>query len=171
MQKLIAVVLLLLLATTAAAETRDVNQFFFNQKFGDFKAELDNARREGKIGILLMYEQAECPFCRRMETTVLNQSEVQDYYRKHFLIFSVDIRGDTPMTDFKGKETTEKVFSAENRARATPVFAFYDLRGDQVARFTGVAKDAGEFLLLGKYVVDGEYRQMPFARYKMRSGR
>lgn len=171
MRRVITAVLFLLLSTAAAAETRDVNQYFFNQKFGDFKAELDNARREGKDGILLMYEQAECPFCRRMETTILNQSQVQDYFRKHFLIFNIDIKGDTPMTDFQGKDTTEKVFSAQNRVRATPVFAFYDLHGNQMVRFTGVAKDVGEFMLLGKFVVDGEYRKMPFARYKMQSGR
>lgn len=170
MIKLLLAVFLVVGAHGAWAETRDIHQYFFNEKFGDLKAELANAKKEGKTGILLMYEQAECPFCHQMETTVLNRSEVQDYFRKHFLIFSIDIRGDTSLVDFKGKDTTEKAFSAENRVRATPVFAFYDLQGDQMTRFTGVTQDAKEFMLLGNYVVDGAYKQIPFIKYKRQQG-
>jgi thioredoxin-related protein len=101
-----------------------------------------------------------------MKQTVLNQSEVQDYYRKHFLIFTVDANGDTAVTDFAGHETTEKKFAIENRVRATPVFAFYDLAGKPITRFTGPSKDPQEFLALGRYVVEGAYKTMPFAKYK-----
>lgn len=154
----------------AAAETRDVNQYFFDQKLGDFRAELDSARKEGKQGVLLMFELDDCPFCHRMKQTILNQSEVQDYYRKHFLIFPVDIKGDNSMVDFKGRQTTEKAYAAEQRVRATPVFAFYDLNGNLVARFTGAAKDVREFMLLGRYVAEGAYqdKSLNFARYKQR---
>ena len=69
------------------AETRDVQEYFFNIKLGDFKSELATAKKEGKKGILLMFELDDCPFCFRMKQTILNQSEVQDYYRKNFLIF------------------------------------------------------------------------------------
>lgn len=166
MVKFALAALLLFFTGTGYAEVRDINEHFFNDKFGDFKAELANAKKQGKVGILLMYTQASCPFCYRMETTVLNQSEVQDYFRKYFLIFHMDIKGDTEMVDFKGKPTTEKEFSAENRVRATPVFGFYDLNGDQTARYTGATKDIAEFMLLGKYVVEGSYKDMPFAKYK-----
>lgn len=163
------VALLLLLSSAAGlAETRDV-QGFFDQNLGDFKAELETARKGGKSGILLMYELEDCPFCHRMKQTILNQSEVQDYYRKHFMIFSVDINGDNPLVDFTGKETTEKKFAAEQRVRATPVFAFYDLNGNPVARFTGAAKDVGEFMLFGRYLADGAWKTMPFAKYKQQA--
>lgn len=158
-------VLLLLYASLCVAETHDV-QAFFDQNLGDFKAELASARKEGKVGILLMYELEDCPFCHRMKTTILNQSEVQSYYRKHFLIFSVDIRGDNPLVDFAGQTTTEKKFSAEQRVRATPTFGFYDLEGKQMTRFTGVAKDVNEFMQLGHYAVEGGWKAMPFAKYK-----
>lgn len=75
-----------------------------------------------------MFEMDECPFCHRMKTTVLNRPEVQDYFRKHFLIFSVDIEGDIEITDFQGKPTTMKDFAFKQyRVRATPVFQFFDL--------------------------------------------
>lgn len=148
------------------AATRDVDQFFFDQKLGDFKSELATAKKSGKQGVLLMFEQEDCPWCHRMKTTVLNQADVQDYYKTHFLTFPLDIKGDTPMVDFKGRDTTEKVFSAENRVRATPVFGFFDLDGNLIFRWTGVTKDAAEFLLLGRYVAEGAYKKQSFAVYK-----
>jgi len=160
--------LLLLLPVLAWGETRSTDQFF-DQKMGDFKAELATAKQEGKKGILLMYELDDCPFCHRMKQTVLNQAEVQDFYHKHFLVFTIDTKGDTAMVDFKGKNTTEKAFSFDNRVRATPVFAFYDLQGNQMARYTGATKDAKEFLLLGQYVVEDAYKAMPFAKYKQQA--
>lgn len=162
--------LLCLLTASSWAESRDVDKYFFNQHLGDFKAELDTAKKGGKQGILLMFEMEDCPFCQRMKQTILNQSEVQDYYRKHFLIFAVDTEGATPLLDFSGKETTEKRFAADNRVRATPTFVFYDLSGKYLTRFTGAAKDGKEFMTLGRYVMDGAYQNMPFAKYKSQAG-
>lgn len=168
MHRVLLFVGLLMAAVSAHAETRDVYQYFFDQKLGDFKAELDTAKKEGKTGVLVMFEQADCPWCHRMKQTILNQSEVQDYYKQHFLIFPVDIKNDIALVDFKGKNTTEKAFSAENRVRATPVFLFFGLNGDPIYRFTGVSRDPKEFLLLGRYVVDGTYKTLPFNVYKTR---
>lgn len=156
----------MLMVNTGFAETRDPSQFFFNQSLGDFKGELEAAKKEGKKGILIMFELDDCPFCHRMKQTVLNQSEVQDYYRSNFLVFAVDAVGANPMVDFKGKQTTEKDYANEYRVRATPVFIFFNLEGTQVMRFTGAAKDVNEFLQLGRYVAEGAYKSMPFEKYR-----
>lgn len=166
MKKWILLLSMLFGMNVAHAEVRDPFQFFFDQKLGDFKAELATAKQEGKKGVLLMFEQEDCPWCHRMKTTILNQSEVQEFYKKNFLIFDVDIKGGTALVDFKGKETTEKAFAVENRVRATPVFGFFDLDGNLVYRFTGAAKDVNEFLLLGRYVVEGAYKSQTFTVYK-----
>jgi thioredoxin-related protein len=92
---------------------------------------------------------------------------VQEYYRENFLIFHVDIEGDIEITDFHGQQMPEKDFAfRENRVRATPVFAFFDLGGNRVARYTGATTDVDEFMLLGKYVVDEKFTSMSFNRYK-----
>jgi len=166
------VLTLLLLALAAAASTaaeapRDPGQYFFDQTFGDFSEELATARDEGKDGILLMFEMDECPFCHRMKTTVLNQPEVQDYFKQHFLIFPVDVEGNVEVTDFSGNPSSEKDFALKQfRVRATPVFAFFDLDGNVVARYTGATRDSEEFLLLGRYVVEGAYKETTFTKYK-----
>jgi thioredoxin-related protein len=161
-----AIFLFMLSLGTGFAETRDAEQYFFDMKLGDFKNELATAKKEGKTGILIMFEQVDCPFCFRMKNTVLNQSEVQIYYHQHFLIFPIDIRGSIPMEDFKGNETTEKAFSIEYRVYGTPVFDFFDLDGKLITRFPGTAKDVDEFMLLGKCVVEGACKTMSFHAYK-----
>lgn len=157
---------LLFSANMAFAEMRDAQNYFFQPKLGDFKAELDTAKKTGKTGVLLMFMMEECPFCARMESTILSQPEVQDYYRKHFLIYEMDVKGDTSMIDFQGVATTEKAFALKQRARATPTFIFYDTHGETVTKFIGPTKDVAEFLLLGRYVVEGGYKQQPFSAYK-----
>lgn len=151
----------------AAEGTRDPGAYFFDQTFGDFTEELATARAEGKIGILLMFEMDECPFCHRMKTTVLNQPEVQDYFKSHFLVFPVDVEGDVEITDFQGNVAAQKDFALKQfRVRATPVFAFFDLDGNLVARYTGATRDSREFMLLGRYVVEGAYKDVTFTQYK-----
>lgn len=141
---------------------------FLQQSFGDFKEDLQTARSEKKKGIMLFFEQDDCPFCHRMKLTVFNQVSVQQYYKKHFIVFTVDIEQTESITDFQGKPTTQKKFFetiARNRG-ATPVIAFFDLNGKLVTRYTGATANADEFIWLGEYVANRVYEKMPFTRYK-----
>lgn len=154
-------------APPAAPATRDPNSYFFDQGFGNLPDEVKAARQEGKQGIVIMFETADCPWCAKMMATVLNQAAVQDYYRQHFRILQVDTNGDVPMTDFSGKELAQKDFAFKhNRVRATPVFAFFDLDGRLLTKYTGATKDVEEFMWLGEFVVNGSYRSTNFTAYK-----
>jgi thioredoxin-related protein len=167
LRKLLPAALIVFGTIAAAATARDPGTYFFQETFGNFQDELAQARQEGKKGVLIFFEQAGCPFCRRMKTTVLNQSGVQDFYRKYFRIFSVDINGDLEITDFQGHPTTQKDFAVgQFRVRATPVIVFFDLDGKPVARYTGATRDAREFLRLGEYVADGYYKSETFAQFE-----
>ncbi|MGD9000586.1 MAG: thioredoxin fold domain-containing protein [Granulosicoccaceae bacterium] len=164
------VVLLFLVAQVAlaAAEApRDPYKFFFEESFGDYGEELNVAKEEGKQAILLFFEMDECPYCHYMKNTVLNQPEVQEYYRKHFKIFPVDIEGDVEITDFEGNTMKMKDFAfKKNRVRATPVFAFYDLEGKRIHRHIGKTAGVREFMILGRYIVEGAYKEQRFTKYK-----
>ncbi|MFP5417968.1 MAG: thioredoxin family protein [Gammaproteobacteria bacterium] len=160
------IALFLVFATPTWAETRDPGNFFFQPKFGDLQADLKEAKKQGKKGVFLFFEQDACPFCERMKTTILNQSEVQDAFRASFLLFPIDVNGDTELTDFEGKATTEKDFAFRHRVRATPTLLFFDLDGKLVARHTGPTRDKAELLLLGRYVSEGAYASQHFTKYK-----
>lgn len=153
--------------TVFAASPRNPDEYFFDQTLGDFREELATARAQGKQGIFIFFEMDECPFCHRMRETILNQPDIQDYYKAHFLNFSVDIEGDIDITDFHGHSLTEKDFAfREHRVRATPVLMFFALDGQPVARYTGPTADAREFRWLGEYVVVGAFKSQSFTHYK-----
>lgn len=156
----------LLFTTPAWAEVRSVETHFFQSKIGDFRAELDTVKKEGKKGAFLFFEMDDCPWCARMKTTILNQSEVQDFFRQSFLVYTIDVKGDVPMVDFAGKATTEKAFALENRVRATPTMLFIDDKGKILTRFTGPTRDVAEMMMLGHFVTDDTYLHMPFAKFR-----
>jgi thioredoxin-related protein len=161
-----AAVLTVLSPPLIAADTRDPDQHFFNLNTGDLKAESGDARKSGKKAILLMFEQEGCPGCLYMKRHVLNRVEVQAFYRKRFANFSVDIFGSVPLTDFAGRDLTEKSYAQALHVTGTPTFAFYDLEGKEIIRVVGPIKDAAEFLLLGEFVASGAYQSRKFAEYK-----
>jgi len=151
----------------AVAETRDPMQHFFYQSFGNLPEEADAARAAGQTAILIMFVAEDCPWCAKMKANVLNQSEVQEFYRRHFRPLMMDINGDVSMTDFTGKEMPEKDFAFKhNRVRATPVFAFFGLDGKPMTRYTGATRNVEEFMWLGEFVVNGEWKNTTFPAYK-----
>ena len=160
-------VLLVLLMPASAGQTRDPATYFFHDSFNDLREEGEIARLEGKVGVLVMFETNDCPWCRRMKEMVLNQVEVQNYFRTHFQVIAINAEGDALVTGFDGEEIPETDFALRhNRVRATPVFAFFDSRGNMLTRYTGATKDSQEFLWLGEYVVEEHFRTQRFSRYK-----
>ncbi|MBI3576255.1 MAG: thioredoxin fold domain-containing protein [Gammaproteobacteria bacterium] len=150
-----------------APSSRDPMTHFFEQSFGNLKDELALARKEGKAGVFVMFSDPDCPWCDKMKATVLNRPAVQEYYRRHFRLLHLDTRGDTLLTDFSGREMTEKDFAfKEHRVRATPVFIFFGLDGKPLLRYTGATRDVDEFLWLGEFVVSGAYKTRNFTVYK-----
>ncbi|MBX3651959.1 MAG: thioredoxin family protein [Burkholderiales bacterium] len=169
LRKLLFTLLLVLASGMAGAQgvvTRDAMTHFFDANMGDLRAELADAKAAGKKGILLMYEQEGCPACLYMKQNVLNRSDVQALYRKHFVNFTIDLFGSVPLQDFKGRDITEKAFAAEAKVRATPTFAFHDLNGTEVVRITGAVRDVAEFKLLAEFVASGAYRNRSFAEHR-----
>ena len=156
-----------LLCFTIVSKAQAKELAFFDQGFGDFTEELASAKEEGKAGVFIFFEMNDCPFCHRMKTTILNQPEVIAFYKKHFKMFIVNIDGDVEITDFQGNTMTQKEFSfKQQRVRATPVLAFFDLQGKRVVKYTGPTSSVEEFIWLGEYMLNGDYKKSNFVRYK-----
>jgi thioredoxin-related protein len=148
-----------------ATETRDPREFFFTQSFGDLPEELAEAREAGKLGLLLFFEQEGCPYCERMLKTILNQAEVQDWYRKRFVSIAVDINGDVELTDIDGITLPSKVFAEHRRVKTTPTLSFIDLSGAEVYRRVTMVSGVAEFMMMGQYVAEGRYTDTPWRVY------
>ncbi|MFP4079929.1 MAG: thioredoxin family protein [Ectothiorhodospira sp.] len=168
----LAGLLLLLLATAlqAQAEGRDPYEHLFGMTFGDFREELATAREEDKKGIMIFFEMSGCPYCQHMKEEVLNRPEVQEYFNDHFASFSVDVEGSVEITDFQGRTTTEQGWAETHEVQVTPVFLFFDLEGEPIARHTGTTEGTEPFLALGRYVAEGHYRDGPLEDYLKEEG-
>ena len=145
----------------------DKSNGFFQESFGNYQEELKTAKQEGKSGVFMFFMMDECPFCDKMEKTILSQPEVQAYFKQHFATFVFDIEGDVEVVDFTGKSKKQKEIAEKDfRVRATPVMVFFDLNGKPVTRYTGATRSKDEMLLLGKFVVEKQYEKMSFEQYK-----
>ena len=94
MRQILLIIILSLSANVFAGNPRDPYKFFFNESWGDLPEEIEKAKQEKKSGILVFFEMDECPFCHYMKMNVINQPEVQDYFRKHFVNIVIDIEGE-----------------------------------------------------------------------------
>jgi thioredoxin-related protein len=163
---LAALLALPLLAGAQGDAKRDPLQHFFVASLGDYPAELADARKSGKQGMVAFFMWDECPYCERMKKNVLSLPDVQRYYRERFLPIAVDTRGAVPITDLAGRQSTEKQFSIEQGVKATPTLIFYDLSGRPLYRHVGEVKDAAAMIRLGEFVTTGAYRTQKFADFQ-----
>ena len=55
--------------------------------------------------------------------------------------------------------------------RGTPTFDFYAPDGTRVYRYVGGLFDPADFLLLGKFIASGAYRDRSFEDYRRNAGK
>ena len=164
--RILLLVAALALLGGAHAETRDPDTHFFNPFLGDLREELAQARASGRKGLLVMYHFDECPSCQRMRREVLNQSEVQDWFRREFVLVAIDIRGAQPITGLNGVTLAESEYGRAMTVRGTPSFDFYALDGTLLYRHVGGLFVPADFLMLGKFITSGAYRARTFQEYR-----
>jgi thioredoxin-related protein len=143
---------------------------FFTLSLNDLPAELAEARKAGKQGMLLVYQMDDCPYCERMKKDILSRTDVQKWYGERFAAYTIDIKGATELVDFKGRKTTEGRYAREALVRGTPTLDFYDIRGQLVARVPGEIRDAQTFLALGDWVASGAHARQTFEQYRTARG-
>ena len=167
---LLAAWLLAAVPAAADAEKRDPREHFFIQTFGDLPEEMELAREEGKLGMLLFFESENCSYCRSMLDKVLSDRRVQDWYRERFVSIAVDIHGDVELRDFDGITLPSKVFADHRRIYLTPVVSFLDLQGREIYRHLGMVKSPEAFMVLGEYIEGKHYFDTEFEVFAAQHG-
>lgn len=152
------VLLLCLLALPTRAEYRE------ESIDNDYQSEVQAAADDDKY-LVLFFHQAGCPYCDKMRARVHPAPDVMDYFSKHFVMMESNIKGNLDVVMPDGTPADEVAFARKIRVRATPVFVFYDKDASVALRTTGYL-DEKQFLLAGKYVVDGVHKTgTSFFRY------
>lgn len=151
---------------SASTEYRDPADHFFQPFLGDLRAEISDARANGRKGVVVMYHFEECPYCIRMKREVLSRPDVQEWYRSQFVVLGIDVRGAQPITGLDGKVLPEREYGRAVGVRGTPSFDFYGTDGKHLYRHAGPLYDPAEFLMLGRYIASGAHRNQTFQEYR-----
>ena len=160
----LAVVAALLAAGAAHGEGWEP---FFAPFLGDLRAELAEAKKAGRKGVVVMYHFDACPYCARMKTEILSRPDVQQAFSREFVAVAIDTRGALEITGLDGKTLPERDHARAAGVRGTPTFDFIAPDGTRLYRHVGALKDPAEFILLGRYVASGEHRSRTFTDYKL----
>ena len=96
---------------------------WFKDSFLDLKDDLEEADEAGKR-LVIIFEQAGCIYCTKMQTEVLAQKSINDYVRKNFDVVQMNLWGSRNVTDFDGKVMPEKALAKRWGVIFTPTIVF-----------------------------------------------
>ncbi len=109
---------------------------WFAQSLLDLREDIPEAAREGKR-VMLYFEQAGCPYCKRLVEVNFRQPAIAAKMRRHFVSLDINIWGDRELTSPEGKAMTEKQFAAALKIQYTPTLVFFDEKGRVALRING----------------------------------
>lgn len=141
---------------------------WFKLSFLELSDDLQDARGEGKAGIIVYFGQDNCPYCKEFMEVNFGKQDIVNYTRKYFDVIGIDIYGRRTVIDLEGNETTEKQYSIDNGTNFTPSFIFYDLDGHIALKLSGYHSPY-KFRAALEYVARGHYRQESFRAYLARA--
>ncbi len=140
------------------------DQPFFLDSFLDLADDLSEAQAEGR-GLIVLFEQRGCPYCRELHRVNFERPEITDYMNAHFAVLQLDLWGAREVTDFDGTPMEERKLAQRWGVNFTPTQVIFPAEGTDAA-FTmpGYFKPFHHLSAL-EYVASGAYRDQPFQRF------
>ncbi len=143
----------------------DPSASLFECPANDLQQLLERASTSGRDGLLLFFERAECPYCRRMRGGVLADADLIAHYRRHFLAAELDLESEASLTGLDGGVTNARALARRLGVARTPTLIFFDAAGEERYRHSGLIADPREFSALADYVSGGHQERMGFREY------
>lgn len=146
-------------------------QDWFTDSFLELGDDLQTAADAGR-GLMILFEQAGCPYCRELHQVNFNRPEIVDYLTGHFDVIQLDLWGSREVLDFDRQAMEERALAAKWGVNFTPTTVLFpasragatDPRQAEAFRLPGYLKPF-HYLSSLEYVVTGEYEKQPFQRY------
>lgn len=147
------------------------DQPFFLDSFLELAYDHEEAAANGR-GLLIIFEQRGCPYCRELHAVNFQRPEITDYMSQNFDVVQLDMWGARAVLDFDGEEIEERELAQKWGVNFTPTQVFFpaarvgatDLRGAEAFRLPGYFKPFHHLSAL-EYVAEGQYEVQPFQRY------
>ena len=146
-------------------------QDWFLDSFLEMGPDLEDAAAEGK-GLMVLYEQAGCPYCRELHAVNFDQPEIVDYLTQKFVVVQLDLWGAREVTDFDGEALEERKLAGKWGVNFTPTMILFpaaaagsdSVKEAEAFRAPGYFKPF-HFLSSLEYVGEDHYAEKPFQRY------
>jgi len=110
---------------------------WFKQSFWDLGDDIAEARKAGKIGIMIYSSAQTCTYCIAFIEQSLNNPEIEKRLRKQFDVLGMEVIDDAEITDADGNKYLVKDFLKKYKAYVTPTLLFFGKDGKLLLRITG----------------------------------
>ncbi len=146
-------------------------QPWFIDSFLELGDDLATAAAAGR-GLMLLWEQNGCPYCRELHYVNFQRAELVDYLTAHFDVIQLDMFGAREVVDFDGAALEERALAEKWFVNFTPTTILIpaaaagagSLRQAEAFRMPGYLKPF-HYLSGLEYVAKGEHERQPFQRY------
>ena len=136
---------------------------WFKTTFMDFAEDLEEATDENRH-VMIYFHQNGCPYCAKLVEDNFHDKDLVAKLQKNFDVIETNMWGDRDLTDWKGKEFTEKEFSAFMKVQFTPTIIFLNAKGDIVLRVNGY-QSIDKLNSMLDYVSSKQYLTQTYSRY------
>jgi thioredoxin-related protein len=109
---------------------------WFKLSFLDIREDVAEAKA-AKKRVMLYFYQDGCPYCAKLLNDNFGQRRIALKTQKYFDVIAINMWGDREVTDFNGKETTEKKFAQQMRVMFTPTLLVLNEQGKVILRING----------------------------------
>ncbi|MCG6873179.1 MAG: thioredoxin fold domain-containing protein [Gammaproteobacteria bacterium] len=141
---------------------------WFKLSFLDLREDLAAAGKAGKRGLIIYFGQKECAYCKAMLERNWGRPDIREFTETRFNVIGVDIKGSRRVTDFDGRDWSERQYAIERKTNFTPSLLFYDVDGTLALKLSGYHRPY-EFRAALEYVADRHYRRESFRDFLSRA--
>lgn len=176
-QMLLAIIILLttiVMADSGVIVQEKAGQFYvakdapipdwFKQSFLDIKDDLSEASADSRL-VIIYFHQNNCPYCAKLINDNFHNTQLVAKLRKNFDIIDINMWGDRDITDWVGREFSEKEFAQFMHVQFTPSLLFLDAEAKIILRLNGYQSITKMHIALD-YIISKAYKNTSFANYK-----
>jgi thioredoxin-related protein len=136
----------------------------FERAADDLASEARAAAMEGKL-LAVLFEQKDCDYCHVLRADVLSNDKAE-VFGKIFRSIRVAIDQSDTIKPPKGESLPRSQWAEKLGVFATPAFVFFDGEGNFVYRHLGTLASPEELILLGQFIRDEAYEQLPWTVWR-----
>ncbi|KAA0454065.1 MAG: thioredoxin fold domain-containing protein [Candidatus Thioglobus sp.] len=136
---------------------------WFKTSFLDLSEDLEQAKQNNRH-IMLYFHQNGCPYCAKLVRDNFHDKALVAKLQKNFDAIEINMFGNRDLTDWNGKDFSEKQFAEYLRVQFTPTLIFLSKKGQVVLRLNGY-QSVDKMHIALDYVDRKAYLQKSFAHY------